>query len=95
MGEEISGHPVVLVTGSTDGLGRKVARQLVSDGAHVIVHGRNRDQGAEAVLNLVRSPDFKSGQCFPGLTPARADDRAYDPEARKKPRDLSRELTQM
>ena len=32
---------VVLVTGSTDGLGREVALRLASAGAHVLVHGRN------------------------------------------------------
>ena len=38
------GQQVVLVTGSTSGLGREVARRLASDGAHVIVHGRNRER---------------------------------------------------
>jgi len=31
----------ILVTGSTDGVGRLVALRLAADGAHVIVHGRN------------------------------------------------------
>ena len=30
---------VVLVTGSTDGLGRQIARQLAAAGIHVLVHG--------------------------------------------------------
>lgn len=38
-----------LVTGSTDGLGREVAMRLGSLGATVIVHGRNRERGAEVV----------------------------------------------
>ena len=43
------GQEVVLVTGSTSGLGREVARRLASTGAFVIVHGRNRERGMEVV----------------------------------------------
>jgi NAD(P)-dependent dehydrogenase (short-subunit alcohol dehydrogenase family) len=43
------GQRVVLVTGSTGGLGREVARLLADQGAHVIVHGRSVDRGAELV----------------------------------------------
>lgn len=43
---------VVLVTGSTGGLGREVARRLGSRGAHVIVHGRNRERGMELVAEI-------------------------------------------
>ncbi len=43
------GQEVVLVTGSTSGLGREVARRLGSMGAFVIVHGRNRERGMEVV----------------------------------------------
>jgi len=39
----------VLVTGSTDGLGKEVARQLGALGAFVIVHGRNQERGDEVV----------------------------------------------
>ena len=38
-----------LVTGSTDGLGKELARQLGALGAFVIVHGRNAERGAEVV----------------------------------------------
>jgi NAD(P)-dependent dehydrogenase (short-subunit alcohol dehydrogenase family) len=38
-----------LVTGSTDGLGRLVARKLAAAGFEVLVHGRNRERG-EAVV---------------------------------------------
>lgn len=41
-----------LVTGSTDGLGREVARQLGALGAFVIVHGRNRERGEEVAREI-------------------------------------------
>ena len=43
----------VLVTGATDGLGRRVALQLAEMGATVLLHGRSRDR-CEAVLEEVR-----------------------------------------
>lgn len=42
----------VLVTGSTDGLGREVARALAEGGAHVIVHGRNAERGNALVAEI-------------------------------------------
>ena len=45
----------VLVTGSTDGLGRALARALAADGAHVIVHGRTAEGGQELVDEIRRS----------------------------------------
>lgn len=46
--------PVILITGSTDGLGREVARRLAATGAHIIVHGRNRERGAAVVDAITR-----------------------------------------
>jgi NAD(P)-dependent dehydrogenase (short-subunit alcohol dehydrogenase family) len=43
---------VVLITGSTDGLGREVARRLAADGHHVIVHGRSHERGAALVAEI-------------------------------------------
>ena len=48
------GQQVVLVTGSTGGLGREVARRLASLGAHVIVHGRNSERGMALVAEIER-----------------------------------------
>jgi NAD(P)-dependent dehydrogenase (short-subunit alcohol dehydrogenase family) len=45
----------VLVTGSTDGLGRAVARALAAGGAHVIVHGRSAERGQALVDEIKRS----------------------------------------
>src|SRR5690349_13155433 len=49
-----AGRQVILVTGSTDGLGREVARRLAASGAHVIIHGRNRERGAAVVEEIQR-----------------------------------------
>jgi len=42
----------VLVTGSTDGLGRSVAAELAGRGATVLVHGRSRERGERAVAEI-------------------------------------------
>ncbi|HSG48567.1 MAG TPA: SDR family NAD(P)-dependent oxidoreductase, partial [Longimicrobiales bacterium] len=46
------GQRVVLVTGSTGGLGREVARALAADGAHVILHGRSEGRAAELLQEI-------------------------------------------
>ena len=45
----------VLVTGSTDGLGRELALALGATGAHVIVHGRNAERGQAVVAEITRT----------------------------------------
>jgi NAD(P)-dependent dehydrogenase (short-subunit alcohol dehydrogenase family) len=42
----------VLVTGSTDGLGRRVAAELARRGANVLVHGRSRERGERTVAEI-------------------------------------------
>ena len=54
---------IVLVTGSTDGLGRELARRLAAEGAHVIVHGRNAARGA-ALVNEITSGGKGSARFF-------------------------------
>jgi NAD(P)-dependent dehydrogenase (short-subunit alcohol dehydrogenase family) len=46
---------VVLITGSTDGLGREVALRVASSGAHVIIHGRNHERGNAVVEEINRA----------------------------------------
>ena len=46
------GRQIVLVTGSTDGLGREVAMRAAATGAHVIIHGRNVERG-KAVVDAI------------------------------------------
>jgi NAD(P)-dependent dehydrogenase (short-subunit alcohol dehydrogenase family) len=44
----------ILITGSTDGVGRCVARMLGKTGTRVLVHGRDRDRGETLVAEIVR-----------------------------------------
>jgi NAD(P)-dependent dehydrogenase (short-subunit alcohol dehydrogenase family) len=43
---------VILVTGSTTGIGAGMARRFVAEGARVIVHGRNAERGHELCQEL-------------------------------------------
>jgi len=36
---------IILVTGSTTGIGASMARRFVAEGANVILHGRDADRG--------------------------------------------------
>jgi NAD(P)-dependent dehydrogenase (short-subunit alcohol dehydrogenase family) len=42
----------VLITGSTDGVGRLVARRLGEAGARILVHGRDAERGAQTVSDI-------------------------------------------
>jgi NAD(P)-dependent dehydrogenase (short-subunit alcohol dehydrogenase family) len=54
---------VILITGSTDGVGRLVARRLAASGACAIVHGRNRHRG-EAVVRAIRESGTGAAEFF-------------------------------
>ncbi|HUU74776.1 MAG TPA: SDR family oxidoreductase [Methanoregulaceae archaeon] len=45
-------EPIILVTGSTDGIGKATARVLASHGAHVILHGRDQEKGEKVIREL-------------------------------------------
>jgi NAD(P)-dependent dehydrogenase (short-subunit alcohol dehydrogenase family) len=46
------GGKTALVTGSTDGVGRVVAKRLGEDGWRVLVHGRDRARGEQVVAEI-------------------------------------------
>jgi NAD(P)-dependent dehydrogenase (short-subunit alcohol dehydrogenase family) len=52
----------VLITGSTDGVGRYVASRLAADGAKVLIHGRDATR-AEALIDEIR----RSGHAAPAF----------------------------
>jgi NAD(P)-dependent dehydrogenase (short-subunit alcohol dehydrogenase family) len=43
---------VILVTGSTTGIGEAIARRCVAEGAKVLVHGRDRQRGEQLTAEL-------------------------------------------
>ena len=43
---------VIIVTGSTTGIGRAMAERFVKEGARVLVHGRNQTEGAAIVAGM-------------------------------------------
>ncbi|MFP4374876.1 MAG: SDR family oxidoreductase [Spirochaetaceae bacterium] len=45
----------VLITGSTDGIGKETARELARRGMEVIVHGRTEDRAAAAAADIARA----------------------------------------
>lgn len=55
MSQQSMNKKTVLITGSTDGLGREVAQRVAALGAHVIIHGRNAERGAEVVQSITAS----------------------------------------
>jgi NAD(P)-dependent dehydrogenase (short-subunit alcohol dehydrogenase family) len=57
-------NKTVLVTGSTDGVGRLVARRLANQGARVLIHGRDRTRG-EQLLKEIRTADHGSAAFLP------------------------------
>lgn len=52
----------VLITGSTDGVGRYVAKQLAGEGAKVLIHGRDRARAETLIGEIVR--DGRAASAF-------------------------------
>lgn len=78
---------IALVTGSTDGLGREVARRLAAEGAHVIVHGRNVERG-QAVVDEITKAGKGSARFYQA-------DFASLAEVRRLASDLRRDYTRL
>ncbi len=55
---------VILVTGSTDGIGFEAAKKLVALGHTVLLHGRNRDKLAAAEQSLTATAGGGRVECF-------------------------------
>ena len=47
-------NKVVLVTGATDGIGKQVALDLASLGAHVFIHGRNAEKAEKVRQEIIQ-----------------------------------------
>src|ERR1700722_15024586 len=57
-------NKTILVTGSTDGVGRYMARRLAEEGARVLIHGRDRHRG-ELLLEEIRASGRGSALFLP------------------------------
>lgn len=51
---------IILITGSTDGIGKQTALELSSLGHKIIIHGRNEKRIAEAINEIERSTKNKN-----------------------------------
>ncbi|MEZ4600709.1 MAG: SDR family NAD(P)-dependent oxidoreductase [Syntrophotaleaceae bacterium] len=49
--------PIILLTGATDGLGRRVAEDLAANGHILLLHGRNPDKGNALVSRICSATD--------------------------------------
>lgn len=49
---------VILITGSTTGIGRAIARKCVDEGARIVVHGRDEATGTDLVNELGQTKAF-------------------------------------
>ncbi|MDC0936469.1 SDR family oxidoreductase [Pirellulales bacterium] len=67
---------VVIVTGSTTGIGAAIARRSVAEGARIVIHGRNRARGAAICKELGDSAILHHDDLVDPEAPARIVDRA-------------------
>jgi NAD(P)-dependent dehydrogenase (short-subunit alcohol dehydrogenase family) len=64
-------NKVILVTGSTTGIGEAIVRLFASEGARVMVHGRREDAAQELVANIGTGAAFTIGALEDPEVPAR------------------------
>jgi NAD(P)-dependent dehydrogenase (short-subunit alcohol dehydrogenase family) len=74
----------VLVTGSTDGIGRITALQLARMGASVILHGRDADKCRAVRKEISAASNNSKLECFPTDFSSLADVRQMGLEIREK-----------
>lgn len=65
MKNSVSGK-TILVTGSTDGLGKLVARHLSEQNATVLLHGRNAEKGHQVLNELIAQTENKNIRYYNG-----------------------------
>ena len=73
----------VLVTGSTDGIGRETAERLAVLGAEVLVHGRDRRRGAAALAAVRAASPSGSGALYLADLSTVAGTRAFAGQVRR------------
>jgi len=56
---------IILITGSTDGIGKLAAEKLASEGHHILVHGRNKEKVQNTIIELKQKT---SNQNIEGFT---------------------------
>jgi len=54
----------ILITGSTDGLGKEVARRMLAQGHKVLIHGRNPEKGQRVIDELAKLTDKANIEYF-------------------------------
>ena len=62
---------VIIVTGSTNGIGRAIAERCVAEGARVLLHGLNRPDGEALVAQLGASAVLHLADLLDPVSPAR------------------------
>ena len=69
---------VIIVTGSTSGIGRAIAVRAVEEGARVLVHGIERREGEDVVAKLGASAALHLDDLVDPESPARIAAAAFD-----------------
>lgn len=69
-------NKIVLVTGSTTGIGEAIARRVISEGGRVVIHGRNAERGEALVKEWPQRAALVVADLADPLAPARLVDAA-------------------